>query len=115
MSYLRRPPYSILSATIADALVHYSSVMSLQAIQEKIVYLYGTIAGAPGRLDAWIEIAPLNAAASYVRLGAVQNIVASGALIFPWTAHSTFARVAVQAPLWAAGSWVVTAQFEGKS
>jgi len=108
-----RPAHVVLTATIADVIVHYSTAEDVSLVQEKTAYIFGVMAGAPGRLDAWVELSPDGV--NYAMLGVVQNIVATGALIFPWTAHSTFMRVGVQTPLWAAGSWVVSIQFEGLS
>ena len=113
MSFWSRIPCTVLAVAIADAVVHYSSAVLTRVLQEKTAYVFAVIAGAPGRLDAWVEISPDEI--TYVRLGAVQNLVATGQLVFPWTTHSSWMRIAVQAPLWAAGSWTVTAQFEGKT
>lgn len=101
--------------TIADALQHISLSLNAVYLQEKIAYVYATMVGAPGRLDAWVEVAPTDVATSYVRLGAVQSLVATGNVVLPWTAHSAFARVILQAPLLAAGAWVVVVLFEGKT
>ena len=110
---LRTPQTLINLLVIADAAVHYSVAVDIVWVQEKTGYVFGVMAAAPGRLDAWVEVSPDGT--NYTRLGAVQNIVATGSLIFPWTTHSTWMRMGVQAPLWAAGSWTVNVIFEGKS
>jgi len=108
-----RPAHVVLAVTIADAIVHYSTAEDVHLVHNKTAYVFGTMVGAPGRLDAWVELSPDGV--NYNILGVVQNIAATGALTFPWIAHSSFMRVAVQAPVWAAGSWVVSVQFEGLS
>ena len=100
--------------TIADALQHYSQALPVGALQEKQANVIATMVAAPGPLNCWVEISSTGLAGSWVPLGIASVLVATGGLALPWTAHSSFARIGIQAPLWAAGSWIVVVTFEAK-
>lgn len=100
--------------TIADALTHVSIGFPLDALQEKVAYVYATAVGGPAPLNVWVELAPSDVAAAYVLLGAPTVLAVTGSAIIPWTTHSSFARLVAQCPAWAAGSWVLQCAFEAK-
>ncbi len=100
--------------TIADALEHVSLPLETVAhLDKKAVYIYATMVAAPGNLHLWIETAPYDFAATYVLLGVPTIIGATGDVILIWRAHSSFARLVCQVPVFGAGAWVLQAYWEG--
>jgi len=99
---------------VADAVEHVSVSFPVDSLQEKTVQIYAVLAVAAAPLSVWIEVAPADVAAAYVILGAPAVLAVTGDAVLQWTTHSSFARVVVQCPAWAAGMWVCQVTMEGK-
>lgn len=108
---------------VNDAVAHYSFGIPTAFIQEKQLQIYCTEAlGAPGNILIWVEVAPEDTAAYYSLLGVVSAIIPTGvllttqAIVLPFTTHSEYVRLAVQAPgAGALNIWSVVGVFSGKS
>lgn len=118
---------------VNDAVAHYSDPVVVQDLQEKKFQVYAiewiTVA-SPGNINIWVEIAPYDyfqmllgttTPGTWTLLGAVAVIVATGvtltahSIILPWTTHSFYARVGVQAAGASAPDfWICSASIEGK-
>lgn len=104
--------------TVNDAAVHYSLAVDVEKLQEKSVRVHGDITlGAPGNLLVWVELASEDTAGYYTMLGTASILVLTDeSVIIPWTTHSKYARIAVQAPgAGAANYWDVTGWISGKT
>jgi len=101
--------------TIADTAQHASQALPVWPLQEKQASVIAIMAGAPGPLNCWVEISSSGLPGTWVLPGAIATLVASGGLPLAWTVHSSYARVVMQAPAWAAGSWTVVVTFEAKT
>jgi len=106
-------PLGTEAEVVADALVHTSLSFPVDSLQEKTVYILATNAGAAA-LNVQVELAPADIAAAYAPVGAVTILAVTGNVLIPWTIHSSFARVTVQCPAWAAGFWALQVVTEGK-
>lgn len=110
------PQLGVGTEVIGDAVQHISRSFPLPELQEKVVYIWATAAGGVANLNAWVEISAYDIAADYVMLGVPVVFAATGAQLMAWQAHSAFARIVLQCPLWVlGGSWTVIVVFEGKT
>ena len=129
-------PLGTESEAILDALEHTSLEFDVTYLQEKNIQIVATEVGfgAPGPLNAWIELSPVLSTTSTWYWAAIGGgggliaptapvvIVGTGvaatlihAFMLPWTIHSVYARLVVQTPIpAAAAAWAVQAVFVGK-
>jgi len=100
---------------IADAAIHYSNALEVWSLQEKEAEVVAVMVAAPGPLNIWVEISAWGLPGTWVPLGIPAVLVATGGVPLPWQVHSEYARIGVQAPVWAAGAWAVTVSFQAKT
>jgi len=129
-------PLGTETETILDALEHTSLEFEVAYLQEKCIQIVAIEAGfgAPGPLNAWVELSPVLSTTStwywaaigggggFIAPTAPTVIVGTGvpatiihAFMLPWTIHSVYARLVVQTPVPAvAAGWLVQAIMVGK-
>lgn len=123
----RLVPNIVINGQVINSGVELDSAgEDIHVLQEKTYIVYALSAGAPGNLNAWIDIHPDPAgtllaglaALPWAQLGAVQVLAAAvgvQTLVFPFTGHVEFSRIALQAPGAGVGAtWTVTVVLMGK-
>lgn len=123
---------------IADLVEHTSIEFSVEYLQEKMIGLMimeVVGVGAPGNLQAWVELSPYPSTVSPIYWGAIGGgggvlppaapivVVGTGVngtvhtVLIPWNIHSAYARLVVQTPANPGlpnDFWMVQALFSGK-